>query len=105
LSITWNNAAKDALVNRVAENLIDAIKQATKAAMISNRYKYLKYAASFQDPIRRYSNESVAEMRRVSGKYNPKGFFQTAVPGGFKLASSPVGLNGFTSSLSSVSLS
>lgn len=104
LSITWNNATDDALVNRVAEDLINAIEQATKAAGLFDRYKYLNYAAIFQDPIGGYGNESVAEMRRVSGKYDPKGFFQTGVPGGFKLAGSPMRFEGFRSPSSSLSL-
>lgn len=82
------------------ENLINAIEQATKAAGVFNKYKYLNYAASFQDPIGGYGNKSVAEMRRVSREYDPQGFFQMGVPGGFKLARSPVGLDGFRSSSS-----
>ena len=103
LSITWNNVEDDKLVYRVAETLISTIEQATKTAGLFNKYKYLNYAANFQDPISSYGNESVSRLRQVSAKYDPKGFFQTGVPGGFKLVNSPLRLNIPRSSSTSVS--
>ena len=93
LSITWNKVEDDKLVYGVAEKLISAIEQATKTAGLFNEYKYLNYAANFQDPISSYGNQSVSRLRQASAKYDPTGFFQTGVPGGFKLAKSSLGTN------------
>lgn len=85
LSVTWTQAQDDATVNSVTQALIEKIDEATKAAGLFDRFKYLNYAASFQDPIGSYGPASKAQLRAVSKKYDPEGFFQTGVPGGFKL--------------------
>ncbi|KAK3178819.1 hypothetical protein OEA41_000956 [Lepraria neglecta] len=85
LSITWNSAADDDLVNHVAKTLIDNIERATKAVKLFGNFKYLNYAANFQNPIGSYGQKSVKNLQRVSKMYDPTGVFQTGVPGGFKL--------------------
>lgn len=85
LSITWNKAEDDDLINRVAKTLISRIEQATKAAGLFQNFKYLNYAANFQNPLASYGQDNVANLRKVSKKYDPTGLFQTGVPGGFKL--------------------
>ena len=103
LSITWNNVEDDKLIYRVAETLIGAIESATKTAGLFDKYKYLNYAANFQDPISSYGNESVSRLRQVSAKFDPKGFFQAGMPGGFKLANSPLRLTNSRPASTSVS--
>ena len=73
------------MINSITRTLIDKIDQATTAAGVFHRFKYLNYAAPFQDPITSYGPASKAQLRAVSKKYDPKGFFQVGVPGGFKL--------------------
>jgi hypothetical protein len=85
LSITWNDASDDALVNGVAQILTRDIEAATKAVGLYQRFKYLNYAAEFQDPIGSYESQRVADLKRVSRKYDPQRLFQTRVRGGFKL--------------------
>ncbi len=85
LSITWNDASDDALVNGIAQILTRDIEAATKAVGLYQRYKYLNYAAGFQDPIGSYGPQRVADLKRVSKKYDPQMLFQTRVRGGFKL--------------------
>jgi hypothetical protein len=48
-------------------------------------YKYLNYAASFQDPISGYGDKTVKELKATAKKYDPQGFFQNVVKGGYKL--------------------
>lgn len=86
LSVTWTRAQDDATINNVTQALIEKIDQATKAAGLFHRFKYLNYAASFQDPIDSYGPASKAQLQAVSKKYDPEGFFQTGIPGGFKLS-------------------
>lgn len=50
-----------------------------------NEWIYLNYASQWQDPIKAYGANEVAFLRSVSREYDPKGIFQKAVPGGFKL--------------------
>ena len=85
LSVTWTRAQDDATVNSVTQALIEKIDESTKAAGLFNKFKYLSYAASFQDPISSYGSERKAQLQAVSKKYDPEGFFQAGVPGGFKL--------------------
>lgn len=50
-----------------------------------NEWVYLNYASQWQDPISGYGQDEVDFLRSVSREYDPKGIFQKAVPGGFKL--------------------
>ncbi len=86
LSVTWDQAEDDAMINSVTKTLIEEIDRATKAAGLFHRFKYLNYAAPFQDPIGSYGPASKAQLQAVSKKYDPEGFFQAVVPGGFKLS-------------------
>ena len=85
LSVTWTQAQDDATINSVTQILIQKFDQATKAAGLFQRFKYLNYAAPFQDPISSYGPASNAQLQAASKKYDPEGFFQTGIPGGFKL--------------------
>ena len=85
LSVTWAQAKDDAIINSVTQTLIEKIDQATRTAGVFHRSKYLNYAAPFQNPITSYGPDSKAQLRAVSKKYDPEGFFQVGVSGGFKL--------------------
>ena len=85
LSVTWSQVQDDQTINTVTQALIDRIDKATKAAGLFHPFKYLNYAASFQDPIASYGPANKAHLQAVSKKYDPTGFFQRAIPGGFKL--------------------
>ncbi|EMD95592.1 hypothetical protein COCC4DRAFT_183156 [Bipolaris maydis ATCC 48331] len=70
------------------EGLIDLVKlveDITKKEGVYHPYKYLNFAASFQDPLGSYGKKELRKMYRVADKYDPQGVFQTQVPGGFKL--------------------
>ena len=85
LEIAWAQPGDDQYINNMAKTLISRIEQATKAAHLFNRYKYLNYAANFQDPIGSYGVVSKINLQQISKKYDPNGVFQISVPGGFKL--------------------
>jgi len=85
LSLSWTNSSDDPLVNTVVESLIKAIEAATKEAGLFNNFKYLNYAAAFQDPFEGYGEISKARLVATSKKYDPTALFQNAVTGGFKL--------------------
>jgi hypothetical protein len=48
-------------------------------------FKYLNYAAPFQDPIGSYGEANQTKLREASHKYDPDKLFQKGVPGGWKL--------------------
>ncbi len=85
LSASWSEASDDDIVEGAGKKLFDDIKQAAVSRGLFNKFEYLNYAASFQDPIAGFGPEIKKRLQAVSQKYDPTGFFQTTVPGGFKL--------------------
>ncbi|KAI8716588.1 FAD-binding PCMH-type domain-containing protein [Fusarium sp. LHS14.1] len=52
----------------------------------SVRFRYLNYAEPSQNPLGGYGVDNAQYIRDVVAKYDPKGLFQTRVPGGFKIS-------------------
>lgn len=84
-SPTWKYPEDDETVRSAALGMIGEVERLAAAHGAATRYKYLNYAASEQDPLAGYGEENVRFMRRVAREYDPDGFFQRGVPGGFKL--------------------
>ncbi|TVY21905.1 Bifunctional solanapyrone synthase [Lachnellula arida] len=85
LSVTWTNATDDELIYNTTQTLINQISNVTKAACLFNDFEYLNYAAFFQDPLDGYGTANFDNLITASKQYDPLGFFQSGVPGGFKL--------------------
>ena len=85
LSVSWGLQQDDALIEQSTQALIGQIEQATKAEGVFRRFKHLNYAAGWQDPINGYGEANKLELQAVSRRYDPHGFFQKKVPGGFKV--------------------
>lgn len=49
-------------------------------------FRYLNYAHPTQDPLKSYGEKNVAFLKDVAAEYDPSGFFQTRVSGGFKIS-------------------
>ncbi|KAK5626032.1 hypothetical protein RRF57_001748 [Xylaria bambusicola] len=47
---------------------------------------YMNYADSEQDPLGTYGASNIEFMKHVAAKYDPRGVFQTRIPGGFKIS-------------------
>jgi hypothetical protein len=82
---TFEDAAATEGFEEALKDLVGSIEALAKEEGVYHRYKYLNFAASFQDPLASYGAEEVEMLRRVARKYDPAGVFQTQVPGGFKL--------------------
>ncbi|KAB8299324.1 hypothetical protein EYC80_001397 [Monilinia laxa] len=82
---TWEKKSDDDLVTKTAKDLFAKIEAFAKAEKYYNKWQYLNYAASWQDPIAGYGEENHAKLRRTSIAYDLEGVFQRAVTGGFKL--------------------
>ena len=85
VSISWSLASDDSRIYSTERKFFDEIDEASKAAGLFNRFKYLNYAAPWQKPIDGYGPKNKAYLQAVSRKYDPKGMFQKGVPGGYKL--------------------
>lgn len=86
LSYSWSNASDDAAATAAAQALISAIDAATHTAGYHSPFKYLNYAAYWQNPIGSYGAQNVVKLKAASQKYDPSGLFQTGAPGGFKVS-------------------
>lgn len=66
--------------------VIAELEEYTKSIDAYVPYKYMNYADPTQDVLSSYGAENVAFLKRVAKEYDPSGFFQTRVTGGFKLS-------------------
>ncbi|MCJ1472932.1 hypothetical protein MMC13_001581 [Lambiella insularis] len=85
LNISWRNFADDTAINNQATFFVEQVERKADLGGILHRWKYLNYAAQWQDPIAGYGDTNKEKLRAASRKYDPDQFFQTQVPGGFKL--------------------
>lgn len=61
------------------------VEDFSKSIGCDNEFRYLPYADSRQNVIGSYGEANVEHIRTVAKKYDPNGFFQRRVPGGFKI--------------------
>ncbi|KAM3064743.1 hypothetical protein ACMFMG_005736 [Clarireedia jacksonii] len=80
------NATDDALVSSTALDLVQKIDALTASRSLGINYRFLNYGYQTQKILESYGLANVKKMKQVSAKYDPTGFFQTAVPGGFKVS-------------------
>jgi hypothetical protein len=85
LTVSWDDVADDAAIEQHAKDLFQQSEDEAKKLGLFNKYLYLNYAASWQDPFSGYGTAVKAKLQAVSKKYDPKGVFQKQVSGGFKL--------------------
>lgn len=86
--ISIKNADDAALAIAQAElNAMTAeLKDFARTSGTAAEFVYLNYADANQDPLGSYGPESVAFMKDVAREYDPQGWWQRRVPGGFKLS-------------------
>ncbi|KAL7941943.1 hypothetical protein V8C42DRAFT_164049 [Trichoderma barbatum] len=85
MTIAYTNAADDDTVQTAIQNIVDQQKSYLSKQGLLTPFVYLNYADKSQDPIGSYGSAAKAKLRAASKKYDPKGLFQTANPGGHKL--------------------
>ncbi|KAI1154873.1 hypothetical protein F4825DRAFT_460150 [Nemania diffusa] len=82
LSFYWSEEEESQSIESGVKRLAQALQGLTGNA---TRFEYLNYAGHWQDPIGGYGKVRRDELRRVAKMYDPSGFFQKNVNGGFKL--------------------
>lgn len=83
----WSDAKDDDQILQTSLDLLNAIDKAAEAKGKSARYRFMNYSYGTQKVIESYGESAGQFLRQVSAEYDPKGFFQKNVPGGFKLGS------------------
>ena len=82
---TWAKKRDDSRIENAGLAFIKQIDELAASRNLSVPFKLLTYAYPGEDVIGGYGQASVEVLKAVSKKYDPEGFFQKAVPGGFKL--------------------
>jgi hypothetical protein len=82
---TFDGAEATQGLDKGLKDLIETVEELTQEQGLYHPYKYLNFAAWFQDPLGGYGKEQKKKLREVAKKYDPAGMFQKQVPGGFKL--------------------
>jgi hypothetical protein len=85
ITVSYSESADDEVVREGLAAIIHKHEDILRREEVYIPWKYLNYADKLQDPIGSYGEEVKARLQAVSKKYDPRGFFQTGVPGGFKL--------------------
>ncbi|KAL9636720.1 MAG: hypothetical protein Q9204_002144 [Flavoplaca sp. TL-2023a] len=86
LNSVHTNAADDNKIVTAVLGLIRAIEAAAARQGNAARYRFTNYGHKDQKILEGYGKQSIARLQAVSRKYDPRGFFQQMVPGGFKLS-------------------
>lgn len=81
----WSNKNDDARIGETMRGVLEKIEADSQERGTAVLFKFLNYASQFQDPIGSYGEDRKKTLQDISKKYDPEGFFQKGVPGGFKL--------------------
>jgi hypothetical protein len=81
----WTDSKYDADIYDAVETWTLSVQDYTQSIGKGHSFEFVNYARPFQDPMAGYGGENLEFLRAVSRKYDPRGIFQDAVPGGYKL--------------------
>lgn len=81
----WQNKSDDDAVIAFMKEALEKMKQDASGRGTLLPFVYMNYAWTHQDPINSYGAQNKKKLQEASKKYDPKGLFQKACPGGFKL--------------------
>lgn len=82
---SWESSADDDLVIGTQRTLIKNVDALAGNKGKSSAYRFAPYAYVGQDVFSGYGDDVGAKLKAASLTYDPDGFFQKGVPGGFKL--------------------
>lgn len=91
-SILWLGEAfidtpeMDAYFHTKIGAMTDELEAYAQSIEANTPWRYLNYVNPTQDPLTSYGPDNVAFMKDVASEYDPSGFFQTRVSGGFKVS-------------------
>ena len=82
---TWSEKSDDLIMVNTQREFVAEIESSAHARHSLSRIKLMNYAFKGQDVINGYGPSSRERLLKASAKYDPTGFFQKVVPGGFKI--------------------
>lgn len=82
---SWENAEDDSIFLGISQSIIEGIEAEAKRLGKHHPFIYMNYAWKGQKVIDGYGDASKRLLQETSKKYDPRGIFQKAVPGGHKL--------------------
>lgn len=84
-TVNWDERRDDDFVKTITRRTVEQIDAFATANKTGHPYRYLNYCAEWQRPFVGYGEENWRFLQGVSRRYDPKGLFQKACVGGFKL--------------------
>ncbi|KAH7084743.1 oxidoreductase [Paraphoma chrysanthemicola] len=85
MSVDGSEVETDKQFETATKKLFAAAEKKAASKGLQRDFLQLTYADGWQDPLGRRSKGTIRDLWKVSREYDPKGMFQTQVPGGFKL--------------------
>ncbi|KAI8302852.1 Bifunctional solanapyrone synthase [Colletotrichum sp. SAR11_59] len=95
IALTWVDSQYDDVISAWIEKTVQTIDSATAEAGLHHPFRYMGDSAAFQvaEFFDGYPQGVAERLDNVALKYDPDGFFQKNMPGGFKLSASKVSSN------------
>lgn len=84
----WNETSASNIIQGAASKAIEKTDGIAQSKGLKHDLVYLNYANADQDPLASYGEDSLNHLKAAAKKYDPRGIFQTQVPGGFKVSKS-----------------
>ncbi|KAJ5162334.1 FAD binding domain protein [Penicillium capsulatum] len=85
LTVKWTDNRASDLVQKAVSRMQDQVDEYARSRDLKRDLVYLNYAGKTQDPLSSYGKRKLQELKEVAKTYDPRGVFQTQVPGGYKL--------------------
>ncbi|KAM0277139.1 hypothetical protein ACHAQH_006033 [Verticillium albo-atrum] len=80
------DAKYEGVVKSKTARVIEELRSFSASKENYSSYLYMNYAGPEQDVIGSYGAENVQFLKETAAKYDPTGFFQYRIPGGFKVS-------------------
>ncbi|KAL1592034.1 hypothetical protein SLS60_011626 [Paraconiothyrium brasiliense] len=81
LSIYWHEIDDSERITKVAKDTMDRMEAVAAGENALHTFKYINYAAYWQQPARSYGEAANEAAREVSAKYDPQGVFRKQAVG------------------------
>lgn len=85
LQVQWPKSGKSEFYQQLARSIFDEIETIVQNMGANHPFRYINYAADFQDVFASYGEEKLARLRRIRDEVDPNHVFKKNMPGGFKL--------------------
>ena len=84
-NFSWTDPKDDARIYAFAKKITDVIDRKLAAAGQSAKYRYINDAGEGQQIFQSYGPGSLAKLKAIRAKYDPKRLYTDLMPGGWKV--------------------